>query len=92
MFTPYVQDVYKWVDHYKKNGKNIVALKANEETTNVTGITYGLAQKSDMSVSKVEPRGPPPPVPSTGAPIALRTVSTSQVRFSRLCLIPRELK
>ena len=77
MYTPYVQDVSRWLDHYKAKHSYNAMLTANSDNFS-TPTTKGLAQESNMFVSKVEPRGPRPPVPSTGTPAALRTVSTSQ--------------
>ena len=80
MNTPYVQDVNKWVDHYKSKHSYNAMLKRNSDNFDnfATSTTKGVAQESNMFVSKVEPRGPMPQVPSTATPAALRTVSTSQ--------------
>ena len=78
MYTPYVQDVSKWLNHFKSKQSFNDMLVANHDTSSATSTTQGLAQESDMFVTKVEPRGPRPPVPSTGIPVALRTVSSSQ--------------
>ena len=78
MYTPYVQDVSKWLNHFKSKTSFNDMLVANHDTSSATNTNQGLAQESDMFVTKVEPRGARPPVPSTGIPIALRTVSSSE--------------
>ena len=54
-------------------------LTANYDVSSEANRNQGLADESDMFVSKVEPRAPRPDVPATGGiPAALRTVSSSQ--------------
>ena len=77
MMTPYVQNVTKWISHYEpKNNTDVNVTPPNDsQFTNNNG---SLAQEGHMNVAQVETKGPPPTVPSTGQPTALKTVSTSQ--------------
>ena len=79
MLPPYVQDVNKWVNYYK----NLKGNKGNASSPKERGVinvsnSSGLAQQGTMSVLKVEPKGPAPPVPSTGPSAALNNVTSSE--------------
>ena len=77
MLTPYVQDVAKWISYYNRNGTSNSNVAKPPESLYVSD-NVGLAQESNMSVSKVEPRGAPPKAPHTGPSASLQNVTPSQ--------------
>ena len=76
MLTPYVQDVAKWISYYNRNGTSNSNVAKPTESLYVSD-NVGLAQESNMSVSKVEPRGAPPKAPDTGPSASLQNVTPS---------------
>ena len=76
MFTPYVQDVSKWINYYSNHGTSIRNGSVSDQGLLPTD-TVGLAQESNMSVAKVEPQGPPPPAPHTGPSLSLHSITPS---------------
>ena len=85
MLPPYVQDVTQWVNYYRKHaGNKLNASAPNQESAlNNVKNSSGLAQTGSMSVLKVEPRGPAPPVPSTGPSAALKTTTASEASLQQ---------
>lgn len=76
-FTPYVQNVSKWIQHYNPAGNADPHVSVPNDNPN-SGETTGLAQEGQMAVSQVESSAPPMKVPHTSPNAALRTVSSSQ--------------
>ena len=74
MGTPYVQDVSRWINYYSRHGTSLPNVDEGTQPTD----TVGLAQESNMSVSKVEPKGSAPPPPHTGPSVTLHSVTPSQ--------------
>lgn len=69
----YVQNVNRWIDHYKQKSATTVA---NDGF--IDGGNTGLAHEAHMSVTQVEAKAPAPRVPSAGgAAAALRPVASS---------------
>jgi len=78
----YVPNIDRWVNHYTAKSGGHVKLVADPKVMSV-GTNVGLATESYMSVSKVEPTRPLPPVPMTGTTSALRTVAPSEGTLQR---------
>ena len=85
MLPPYVQDVTQWVNYYRKHAGNKLNASAPNQDSALNNVknSSGLAQEGSMSVLKVEPRGPAPPVPSTGPSAALNTITTSEASLQQ---------
>ena len=77
MLTPYVQDVSKWINYYNRNGTSNSNVSKPEDNLQDSS-NGGLAQESNMSVNKVEPRGPAPQAPNTGPSATLHNITPSQ--------------
>ena len=79
MLQPYVQDVNRWIDYYKKgiNGPLQSRDLTNAHPTPAPN-KGSLSETADITVSSVEPKGPLPPVPSTGPSPAMKTISPSE--------------
>lgn len=73
----YVPNINRWINHYTdKSGSNVNLVADAKSISN--GDNVGLATESFMTVSKVEPTAPLPPVPSTNSTSALRNFTLAE--------------
>lgn len=73
----YVQNVNRWIDHYKKK-TSVDSAPSPANDALLSSSTTGLAHEASMHVRQVEAKAPAPRVPSAGgAAVALRPVASS---------------
>lgn len=83
MYEPYVQDTAKWVAYYAQSVHANKPANMPDAQTSGAPNAGSLSENGSMSVIRVEPKGPLPPVPHGGSSVALNSVTQSQASLQQ---------
>lgn len=90
---PYVQDVKEWVAYYSRGINNSGKTSKQTDADNVAPPNAGsLSETGQMTVTRVEPKGPLPPVPSASAPLPLACLSESETFVQQATLDAKRMQ
>lgn len=78
MYEPYVQDTAKWVTYYAQSVHSKQAKTLPDAETSAPPNAGSLSEIGSMTVTRVEPKGPLPPVPQSGSSLSVKNVTPTQ--------------